>query len=142
MQPYRVLVVDDHPDTAEVLSVLFQMMGHETHCALRGRDALRIARELDPDVILLDIGLPDITGYDVLRTLRADTTRPSRFIAAVTGHGRPADVARAVTAGFDQHITKPVDMIKIRQVLLCADSFYAQVPPRGQPAEWHEGSAG
>ena len=142
MQPYRVLVVDDHPDTAEVLSVLFQMLGHETHCALRGRDAVRIARELDPDVILLDIALPDITGYDVLRTLRADTARPSRFIAAVTGHGRPADVARSVTAGFDQHITKPVDMSKIRHVLLCADAFYAQAPLRGQPAEWREGSAG
>ena len=128
MQPYRVLVVDDHPDTAEVLSVLFQMLGHETHCALRGRDALRIARELDPHVILLDIGLPDITGYDVLRSLRADAGRPSRFIAAVTGHGRPSDISRAVAAGFDQHITKPVDMGKLRQVLLCADSFYAQAP--------------
>ena len=126
MQPYRVLVVDDHPDTAEVLSVLFQMLGHETHCALRGRDALWIARELDPHVILLDIGLPDITGYDVLRSLRADAGRPSRFIAAVTGHGRPSDISRAVTAGFDQHITKPVDMSKIREVLRCADSFYAQ----------------
>lgn len=126
MKPYRVLVVDDHPDTAEVLSVLFQMLGHETHSALRGRDALQIAHELDPDVILLDIGLPDMTGYEVVRALRSDTGRQSRFIAAVTGHGRPSDIARTAMAGFDQHITKPVDMSKIHEVLRCADSFYAQ----------------
>lgn len=126
MASYRVLVVDDHPDTAEVLSVLFQMLGHPTSCALRGRDALQIARELDPDLILLDIGLPDITGYDVLRALRADPRRPGRYIVAVTGHCRPADVARAVTAGFDQHIIKPIDIGKIRSVLRSADSYFAE----------------
>jgi CheY-like chemotaxis protein len=126
------LVVDDHPDTAEVLSVLFQMLGHETYCALRGRDALQLARELDPHLILLDIGLPDMTGYDVVRALRSDTGRPGRFIAAVTGHGRPADIARSAMAGFDQHVTKPIDISKIRHVLLCADSFYAQEPLSGR----------
>jgi CheY-like chemotaxis protein len=126
MGPYRVLVVDDHPDTAEVLSVLFHMLGHEPRCALRGRDALQLARDLDPDVILLDIGLPDITGYEVIRALRADPRRPSRFIAAVTGHARPSDVSRSALAGFDEHIIKPIDIGKIRQVLRCADSHFAQ----------------
>lgn len=126
MPPYRVLVVDDHPDTAEVLSVLFHMLGHEARCALRGRDALQLARELDPDLVLLDIGLPDITGYEVVRALRADHRRPDRFIAAVTGHCLPKDVSRAAQVGFDQHILKPVDLGKVRQVLRSADSHFAQ----------------
>ena len=126
MSSYRVLVVDDHPDTAEVLSVLVHMLGHEPRCALRGRDALLLAREIDPDLILLDIGLPDITGFEVIRALRADPRRPDRFIAAVTGHARPADMSRTALAGFDEHIIKPIDLGKIREVIRCADSHYAQ----------------
>jgi CheY-like chemotaxis protein len=131
MGPYRVLVVDDHPDTAEVLSVLFHMLGHETRCALRGRDALQLAREMDPDLILLDLGLPDITGYEVIRELRADPRGSDRFIAAVTGHARPSDMSRSALEGFDEHIVKPIDISKIRDVLRCADSHYAQrdLPP-------------
>jgi CheY-like chemotaxis protein len=129
MASYRVLIVDDHPDTAEVLSVLFHMLGHETRSALRGRDALQLAREIDPDLILLDIGLPDITGYEVVRALRSDSRRPDRYIAAVTGHCRPADVSRAVLAGFDDHITKPIDIEKIRLILRSADSHYAPPAP-------------
>jgi CheY-like chemotaxis protein len=134
MVAYRVLVVDDHPDTAEVLSVLFHMLGHEARAAVRGRDALRIAREMDPDLILLDIGLPDITGYEVVRALRADARRPERFIAAVTGHGLPKDISRAEQAGFDEHFVKPVDLGKIREVLRCADTHYAQLGVAAEPA--------
>src|SRR4051812_12673455 len=126
MRRYRALVVDDHPDTAEVLSVLLQLLGHEPRCALRGREALQLAREMDPDLILLDLGLPDITGYEVIRALRVDPRRPSRFIVAVTGHGRPSDMSRAMTAGFDEYIVKPVDIGKVRQVLRCADAHYEQ----------------
>ncbi len=133
MPPYRVLVVDDHPDTAEVLSVLLHMLGHEARCALRGRDALQLARELDPDLVLLDIGLPDITGYEVVRALRADHRRPARFIAAVTGHCMPKDVTRAAQAGFDQHLVKPIDLGKVRQILRCADSHFAQGPTPIRP---------
>jgi len=133
MGPYRVLVVDDHPDTAEVLSVLFQMLGHQTRCALRGRDALQLARELDPELILLDITLPDITGYEVIRALRADPRRPDRYIVAVTGHGRPSDISRAVRAGFDEHITKPIDVGKVRNVLGSTDAHFAAWAARTRP---------
>jgi CheY-like chemotaxis protein len=126
MTPYRVLVVDDHPDTAEVLTVLFSLLGHETRCALRGRDALHITRELDPDLVLLDICLPDITGFEVVRALRADTRRPDRYIAAVTGKAGPTEASRAARMGFDQHLVKPVDIGQLRQVLRCAESHYAQ----------------
>ncbi|HWO17996.1 MAG TPA: response regulator [Kofleriaceae bacterium] len=125
MRSYRVLVVDDHPDTAEVLSVLFKMLGHETRSSRRGREALELAREHDFDLILLDIGLPDLSGYEVVRELRADPRRPDRYITAVTGHGRPSDIARSVHEGFDDHVTKPIDLGKVRQILRCADSHYA-----------------
>jgi CheY-like chemotaxis protein len=137
MPSYRVLVVDDHPDAAEVISVFFEMLGHVTRCALRGRDALQLARELDPHLILLDIGLPDLTGYEVVRALRAEQRTSARYVAAVTGHCRPADVSRAISAGFDQHISKPVDLGKIREVLRGADSYYARIiaaPLVGAPA--------
>jgi CheY-like chemotaxis protein len=127
MPSYRVLVVDDHPDTAEVLSVLFGILGHDARCALRGRDALHMVRELDPDLILLDLGLPDITGFEVVRALRADARRPDRYIAAVTAQRRPGDESRVVQVGFDQHLLKPIDIGKIRQLLRCAESRYARM---------------
>lgn len=125
MRSYRVLVVDDHLDTAEVLSTLFHMLGHETRSARRGREALALAREHEFDLILLDISLPDLSGYDVVRELRADPRHRDRYITAVTGHGRPSDISRAVVAGFDDHVTKPIDLGKVRQILRCADSHFA-----------------
>lgn len=133
MAPFRVLVVDDHPDTAEVLSVLFHCLGHDPRCALRGREAIQLAREHDPDLVLLDIGLPDITGYEVIRALRADTRRPGRYIAAVTGRCLPQDVSRATQAGFDEHLLKPIDLGKVRQLLRATASHYAQTPPTIPP---------
>lgn len=116
----RVLVVDDHPDTTGVLSVMFHMLGYETRSALRGRDALRLAREFDPELIMLDIGLPDISGYEVVHALRADARVASRYIVAVTGWSRPEDIARSMKAGFDEHLQKPIDLAKVRQILRTA----------------------
>jgi CheY-like chemotaxis protein len=110
----RVLVVDDHPDTAEVMSVMFKLLGHEAQAALRGREALRAVRELDYDLIVLDIGLPDISGYEVLNALRAD---PNRFVVGMSGWDRPTDIARARQAGFDAYFVKPIDLAKIRDIL-------------------------
>lgn len=134
MASYRVLVVDDHPDTVEVLSVLFHMLGHEARYALRGREALHLTRELDPDLILLDLGLPDITGYEVVRALRADARRPDRYIAAVTGQCRPTDASRVALMGFDQHLVKPIDLGKIRQLLRCTESRSARSRASSDPA--------
>ncbi len=117
---HRVLVVDDHPDTTEVLSVLFRTMGYETQRALRGRDAMKSAREFDPELIVLDIGLPDISGYEVVNALRADPRSRDRYIVAVTGYSRPQDRARAKQAGFDDYFVKPIDLAKIRQILRLA----------------------
>ena len=117
---HRVLVVDDHPDTTEVLGVMFQVLGYETRGELRGRDALRAAREFEPDLILLDIGLPDLSGYEVVNALRDDARTRERFIVAVTGWGRPQDVLHAKQAGFDAHFVKPLDLAMIRKILRLA----------------------
>lgn len=118
----RVLVVDDHPDTAEVLTMMFTMLGHDTCCALRGRDALRIARTFEPDMIVLDIGLPDINGYEVVHALRASPRLRDCFIVAVSGRARPQDIARARQAGFDEFVIKPIDLARIRHIIRMAGS--------------------
>lgn len=117
---HRVLVVDDEVDMTATLTVLFSTLGYETRSTHRGRHAIRLAREFDPHLVLLDIGLPDISGYEVVRALRADTTRPDRVIAAVTGRGQSRDLARALEAGFDRCIAKPVDIAKLRELLRTA----------------------
>jgi DNA-binding response OmpR family regulator len=109
-QTRRVLVVDDQPDITATLTMLFTMLGHEARSAHRGRHAIRLARDFDPDLILLDIGLPDISGYEVVRALRADATRAGRAIAAVTGRSQDRDLKRAIEAGFDHFIAKPIDV--------------------------------
>lgn len=113
----RVLVVDDHPDTTEVLAVLLGLLGFETRCAARGRDVLQCAREFDPELILLDIGLPDINGFEVVHALRADARLAARVIVAVSGWSRPQDLARAKRTGFDDYLIKPIDLGKLREVL-------------------------
>lgn len=112
----RVLVVDDHPGTAEALAMLLRLLGHQPHAVHRGADALTAARELDPHLILLDIQLPDIDGYEVAKTLRGERGRRC-YLAAATGWGRPSDRARAAAAGFDEHLTKPYDVSAIRRLL-------------------------
>jgi DNA-binding response OmpR family regulator len=112
----RVLVVDDHADTAELLATMVACLGHETRCAHSGADALRLARDFDPDLVLLDLQLPDVLGYELVQDLRA---RP-RYIAAVTCWGRDEDRMRSFKAGLDQHIVKPLDLPKLRQLIACA----------------------
>jgi CheY-like chemotaxis protein len=118
----RVLVVDDHPGTTEALSLLLRLLGHEAHAVHSGADALTAARTIDPHLVMLDISLPDITGYEVARALREERGTRS-YLAAATGWGRPGDRERAVAAGFDNHVTKPYDIHAIRELLrLSADA--------------------
>ena len=105
----RVLVVDDNHDAAEATSVLLELSGHEVKMVGDGAEALASAPIYAPDVVLLDIGLPGMDGYEVaVRLRRMEQTRNSCLIA-LTGYGQPADRARAREAGFDHHLTKPAD---------------------------------
>jgi len=119
----RVLVVDDYPDSAETASMLLAIYGHECRTAITGQGALEEAAAFDPHIVILDIGLPDMSGYEVARALRARAAGRPLYLAAVTGWGQPEDRVQAFAAGFDQHILKPTNAAKILQILqLAADS--------------------
>jgi CheY-like chemotaxis protein len=112
----RILVVDDNEDAAETLAEMVRMFGHEAEVAFDGRTALRRAGEYHPDVVLCDIGLPGMDGYEVAHELRAARGRDVRLVA-ISGYAQPEDVARAAQAGFDQHVAKPCDPAQIERLL-------------------------
>ena len=113
----RVLVVDDHPDSAEIACTLLGLYGYTARSATTGVAALRIAEEFEPEIGILDIGLPDLSGYEIARTLRQRYAGRPLYLAAITGWGQPEDISRAYAAGFDQHVLKPADGTKIRDIL-------------------------
>jgi CheY-like chemotaxis protein len=107
--PLRVLVVEDNRDSAESLRRLLGMCGFEVMVTHSAGDGLSAASRLRPHIVLCDIGLPDADGYIVASVLRQSSdTRAARLIA-VTAHGEPKDRSRALAAGFDEHLVKPVD---------------------------------
>ena len=113
----RVLVVDDNVDAAESMSALHEIWGHEAHACHAGPPALMGVERLRPDTVLLDIGLPGMDGYEVARRLRAVADSPVRLLAALTGYGQEQDRERSAAAGFDIHLTKPVDPARLRALL-------------------------
>ena len=104
----RVLVVDDNVEVAHSAALLLRMLGHTVEVAHNGPAALDVARTFRPEVILLDIGLPGMTGYEVARALRAQPEHRDVALAAVTGLALDEDRLRAHEAGFDVHLTKPL----------------------------------
>jgi CheY-like chemotaxis protein len=105
---HRVLVVDDNPDAADSLAMLLQALGNDVHVAYDGEDAVDKALQFSPEIVLLDIGLPKMHGYDVARRIR-DAQGRDVMLVAVTGWGQEDDRRRSREAGFDYHFTKPVD---------------------------------
>ena len=104
----RVLVVDDNIDAAKTLAHLLADFGHDVQVAHDGDAALALAQAHTPELVLLDIGLPGMNGYEVVRRLREDPRTREAKVVAVTGYGQGADRQRALSAGFDQHLVKPV----------------------------------
>jgi PAS domain S-box-containing protein len=112
-----VLVVDDNRDAADTLAMLLDMDGYDTLVAHSGQDALDAVRRDRPDAVILDIGMPDLNGYEVARRIREEPRGRDVFLLAITGWGHPDDVARAKTAGFNEHLTKPVDAENVVRLL-------------------------
>ncbi|MDC3961038.1 PAS domain S-box protein [Polyangium jinanense] len=108
-EPRRILVVDDNVDAAESLALMLGYLGHETRVAHDGPSTLQIATSFQPELVLLDIGLPGFDGYEVARRLRAQRETRVAILVAITGYGQEEDRKRARKAGFDHHLTKPVD---------------------------------
>jgi signal transduction histidine kinase len=115
--PLKVLIVDDNASSAETTGQMLAMIGHETTVAHDGLMALEIARKIRPDVIMLDIGLPGMSGYDVCRTLRQDQVFKKTMLIAQTGWGQERDRQKSFEAGFDHHMTKPVNFHELSSLL-------------------------
>jgi PAS domain S-box-containing protein len=116
-RPHRILVVDDNADAAESLAELLTLIGNETYTAPDGETALERAAQLRPEVVLLDIGLPGISGHDVARAIRAEPWGGETMLIALTGWGQPEDRARSREAGFNHHLVKPVDLTNLEAIL-------------------------
>jgi CheY-like chemotaxis protein len=101
--------VDDNRDAASSLTMLLELLGNKVRCAYDGEDAVHAAAEFRPDAILLDIGLPRLNGYEACRRIRAQRPGKDIPIIAITGWGQDEDRRRSREAGFDRHLTKPVD---------------------------------
>ena len=120
MPMLRVLVVDDYPDSAETACALLAMLGHDCRFATSGAEALEEAAQILPDVAILDIGLPDLSGFDLARELRKLYDGRPLFLAALTGWGQPSDRAKAFAAGFDHHVLKPASRDKLATLVTLA----------------------
>jgi signal transduction histidine kinase/CheY-like chemotaxis protein len=115
--PRRVLVIEDNADGRETLAALLRLWGHEVHGAEDGARGLEAAARLRPQLALVDIGLPDIDGYEIARRLRADPAMRGMRLVALTGYGMAEDRRRALAAGFDEHLAKPVEPSALEALL-------------------------
>ncbi|MGH8221203.1 MAG: ATP-binding protein [Steroidobacteraceae bacterium] len=112
-----LLVVDDNRDAAGTLAILLRMTGHHVSVAHRGKDALAIAAREHPEVFILDIGMPEMSGYELAERIRHEDWGKRALLIALTGWGQPADKQRAAAAGFDHHVTKPVDPEELERII-------------------------
>jgi CheY-like chemotaxis protein len=125
MQARSILIVEDNADAREAMRMLLELDGYVVMAAAEGVEALELARAKDPDIALVDIGLPGIDGYEVARRIRAaGDKRP--LLIALTGYGQPEDRRRATEAGFDSLLVKPVDPAALADLLATLE-----IPARG-----------
>jgi signal transduction histidine kinase len=113
----RILVVEDNADAAATMRDFLELSGHEVELASSGTDGVKAARQFHPEIVLCDLGLPGMDGYQVAAALRQDPDTASAKLIAVTGYGRDEDRRKSKEAGFDQHLTKPVDPAQLRRLL-------------------------
>lgn len=129
----RILIVDDNRDAAESLATILQLSGHEVRTAHDGVAALRLAFEFEPHVVLLDLGMPGMSGLDVARQLRKQSATSSMRLIALTGWGQASDRQLTAEAGFDDHLTKPVDWAELEALL------GGTAPPESSLPALHDG---
>jgi two-component system, OmpR family, response regulator len=118
--PRRILIVDDNIDAAESLQMWLQIAGHEVHTATDGPEALAAAESVRPEVILLDLGMPGMSGLDVARHIRKAAWGRAMVLIALTGWGQDEDRQQTRDAGFDHHLTKPVPPDEIEELVRTA----------------------
>jgi CheY-like chemotaxis protein/nitrogen-specific signal transduction histidine kinase len=133
-RPLRLVLVDDNADAADSLSTLLGVQGYRTAVEYDARSALRRARAERPDAMLVDIGLPDIDGYQLAQQLRAMPETRDTVLVAITGYGQARDRERAIEAGFAHHLVKPVDMTALVRILEAVESATARAQAPTAPA--------
>ena len=114
---FRILVVDDNADSALSMAMMLSMMGHETRTAHDGEAAVATAEAFRPQVVLLDIGLPKLNGYEVAQRIRKEAWGASMFLVAITGWGQDEDRRRSEDVGMNLHLVKPVEPSALDRVL-------------------------
>jgi two-component system, sensor histidine kinase len=128
--PRRVLIIEDDADSREALTLLLKLWGHDVEVAPEGKRGLEQLLVSRPDLAIIDIDLPGFDGYAVARAVRATPDGAFPYLVALTGYGQLADRRRAITAGFDAHLIKPVDLEQLRRLLASARTPNA-VDPAG-----------
>jgi CheY-like chemotaxis protein len=116
--PKRILIVDDNVDAADLLALVLRGEGHEVETVYTSQAALERAMASTPEIMLLDIGLPDMDGYEVARRLRSLSVLKDTRLIAITGYGQANDRARTLAAGFDDHLVKPVGVDEIKRSMV------------------------
>jgi CheY-like chemotaxis protein len=116
-QAARLLIADDNRDAADSLGVLLEMEGYQVVVTHSGKEALEQAQKHQPSIFILDIGMPDMTGYEVARSIRQSDWGRSALLIALTGWGQNHDREKALQAGFDRHLTKPIDPAELAAVV-------------------------
>jgi CheY-like chemotaxis protein len=114
----NVLIVEDLRDTVDSMRFLLELWGCKSTVVYNGQRAIEAAATLNPDIVILDIGLPDMSGWDVSHRLRQSPTTASALMVAVTGYGQPDDIKRSKEVGIDLHFLKPADPEDIKRVLI------------------------
>ena len=125
----RVLVVDDHRDAAAMECAMIRALGHACDFVTDASLALARVVSTSPDVVVLDIGMPELSGYEVARQIREQATAHPLVLVALTAWEQPADRARAVEAGFDLHVAKPASLGKLQQIIAVAQEKLARSKP-------------
>jgi two-component system CheB/CheR fusion protein len=126
--PCRILVVDDHPDAVEALSMQLQVAGHDVRSANDGIEAMTIGESFQPQVVILDLGMPKMDGYETVRSMRRRTWGSRALIVALTGWAQPYDRQKTAEAGFDAHLVKPVTEFELFQAIAAGRATNADTP--------------
>jgi CheY-like chemotaxis protein len=114
----NILIADDNQDALESLALMLRLEGHEVHCASDGEEALALAGQRRPEIVVLDVGMPKLDGCEVARRIRAESWGRGAVLVALTGWGQEVDRRRSREAGFDMHLVKPVDPATICEMLV------------------------
>jgi CheY-like chemotaxis protein len=115
--PRRILIADDNEDAANSLAELLRLRGHHVRTARDGEEAVQLVREFAPDIVILDLGMPNVDGFEAARRIRASEQGRRATMVALSGWGQEADRVRTQAAGFDHHLTKPADVATLEEIL-------------------------